>query len=72
MVYQSALAIGLVLSSKPTKQTNRRNPMELNDHIAFEDLMIEQEIETAGLTDLVEAKVIPTEELDRILNELGV
>ena len=46
--------------------------MELNDHIAFEDLMIEQEIETAGLTDLVEAKVIPPEELDRILNELGV
>ena len=46
--------------------------MELNDHIAFEDLMIEQEIETAGLTDLVEARVIPTEELDRILNELGV
>lgn len=46
--------------------------MELNDHIAFEDLMIEQEIEAAGLTDLVEAKVIPTEELDRILNELGI
>ena len=46
--------------------------MELNDHIAFEDLMIEQEIEAAGLTDLIESKVIPTEELDRILNELGV
>ena len=32
--------------------------MELNDHIAFEDLMIEQEIEAAGLTDLIESKCV--------------